>query len=434
MTMLRTAHLRLYERNGGFIVFNPSIPNWIYTNAVGAILLRLVAAGYTADEATGIAVENGVTRESCDTFFAEAASQNLFYDFPKSEKWSEAYAKTRKLSSIYLHLTNKCNLSCSYCYRNSSPRIEIKRFGDEFNRFLDQCVPILSDNPVLTFSGGEPMIHPDFMSVAQHAVELGFSNNLLTNGMFITEENVAAVAKLFSYIKISLDGANEATHSATRGPGNFDVVMRGIRLLASMPGDHGIEVQMTLTAENAAQGAALKAQLPDRVGTRFTPLMPMGRGLQEGNYLDSDDFIAVSRANARDAEIEAGSLQPGQRTFGCYAGEAHISIADNGSVYPCHLFHRSEFRMGNIFVDPIEDIFFGEKMSQFGESMDVENNNLRCSSCDFRYMCGGGCKANALHKFGDYRKSDSYCSFIRQSNLDRMFAGHPDERARLVTG
>ena|ERR1700722_7664019 len=425
MSTIKTGHLRVYHRDGRFIVFNPTIPSWIYTNTTGTVLLKLLSYTKTVGDAMSIAIDNGLDRDSCRRFFEEAASQQLFIEGLKSERWSEAHAFGRKLGSIYLHLTNSCNLSCAYCYRNSSPKIEIKRFGAEFTGFLDQCTPILSDRPVLTFTGGEPMIHPDFFLVAQHAQSLNFKNLLLTNGLSITEDNAAEIGRLFSYVKISLDGATEGTHAKTRGAGNFDAVLRSIWLLASLGGTLEIEVQMTLTFDNIAECEELRSILPKSVRTKFTPMMPMGRGLQADSYLESAEFLAVKdRVTPKDRR-GGGSLQSGKRSFGCYAGEAHISVSDTGDIYPCHLFHNSKFRMGNIFIDSIEKIFYSQRMIDFGRSMDVESNNERCSSCDFRYLCGGGCKANPLHKYGDYRRSDTYCAFIRKTSLERMFEGYP---------
>jgi radical SAM protein with 4Fe4S-binding SPASM domain len=419
------SHLRVYNRAEKFIFFNPTIPSWVYSNSTGAIILKIASQGFAVDQVIRVAADNGVSPAAAEQFFETCFSARLFEIGEKSARWKNGTRPMRRIQSIYLHLTNKCNLSCSYCYRNSSPRISISRFGDEFNGFLDASRELCEPNTKLTFSGGEPMIHPDFWSVAEHAKAIGFTNYLLTNGTFVTAVNAPMLADLFKYIKISLDGASEATHAKTRGEGNFDAVINAIHLLSQYSDAVDIEVQMTVNSDNAEDVTKLKSMLPDGSRIKYTPHMGIGRGLQadSNERLTNEAFHSISRQTEPQEERTATRLKSGQRTLGCYAGDAHISVADNGDVYPCHLFHQNAFKMGNIFVDTIADIFHSTKMTDFAASMDVENNNARCSSCDFRYLCGGGCKANALHEYRDYRKSDTYCGFIRNTLLDDLFAG-----------
>ena len=427
MVGVPVSHLRIYSREERYIVYNPTVPSWVHTNVTGALLVKLLSLLGSVAESINAAARNGIDKDSSQDFFSKMHNARMFEVADKSMRWTEQYKKNRQLSSVYLHLTNTCNLSCSYCYRNSSPKVATKYFGDAFNSFLSECAPILSKSPKITFSGGEPLMHPDFRSVVEHAGSLGFSCQLLTNGMLIDDEFASWLVDRFAYIKISLDGATEQTHAKTRGVGSFSSALRGLERLAhaksAAESKVVLQAQVTMNTTNMAEAKHLRAQLPSGVSIRVTPLMPMGRGVTEGEYLSSDEFYEVS------SDLSGGmtetSLINGQRTFGCYAGEAHISVSDSGDVYPCHLFHKSTFRMGNIFRNDVSDIFYGEKMTEFASSMDVEVNNSRCSSCDFRYLCGGGCKANPLHAKGNYRSSDTYCGFIRKSLVDELFASAP---------
>jgi len=158
------SHLRVYNRAEKFIIFNPTIPSWVYSNATGAIILKIASVGYPIGQVIEIAADNGINRISAEQFFKKCFSAKLFELREKSGRWKDgSRAINRRLESINLHLTDHCNLSCSYCYRNSSPRVQIKKFGDEFNTFLDDCRDIRGETPSITFTGGEPMTHPDFL-------------------------------------------------------------------------------------------------------------------------------------------------------------------------------------------------------------------------------------------------------------------------------
>lgn len=424
-------NLRVYQRDGKFIIYNPTVPSWIYTNAGGALLFKILSNTLSIAKSVDIAVAGGMNRSKCEDIFHSAQANNILSIVQKSNRWDDIDGwSARKIKSIYVHLTNKCNLSCSYCYRNSSPKITIKKFGDEFIEALANARDFIHDDAGFTFSGGEPLIHPDLFNVAKYSFECGYDNSLLTNGILIDEHNAPLIIRYFTYVKISLDGASEGMHAKTRGTGNFHAVIEGINRLVGADDKENleIEVQMTLTKENIDQVDKLNEILPDRVLTKFTPLLPMGRGKIDHPEaaINNSDFIEVSEKVTSFDENGVGRLENGQRTHGCYAGDAHISISDVGDVYPCHHFHKNKFKMGNIFVEDFKEIVFGDAAYAFGKSMDVENNNERCAGCDFRYLCGGGCKANPLHSIGRYNASDTYCSYLRHSMLDDLFASFPD--------
>jgi radical SAM protein with 4Fe4S-binding SPASM domain len=133
----------------------------------------------------------------------------------------------------------------------------------------------------------------------------------------------------------------------------------------------------------------------------------MGRGNQvpDYNYIDNDAFSGLHRGLARVSEGRlASEYVPGYRTRRCHAGAFNMSIADTGDVYPCHLFHQASFKLGNIFTDTFDDIFDGKRNREYVASMDVEANNSICAACEVRFLCGGGCKANALHSSGDHHR------------------------------
>ncbi len=426
LVISRVSQLRVYNRGNQYILFNPTIPVWVYTNAVGAVLVKLVDGRRSVGEIAFIASENGIDRTTVVDFFDKAYEVDLFDVGEKSGRWhNRGYWKSRKIRSIYLHLTNKCNLSCSYCYRNSSPKISIKRSGEQFVTFFRSAKRLISDDACITFSGGEPMIHPDFFEVVEFTYANGWENNLLTNGTFINENNAQRICDLFKYVKISLDGPDEASHARTRGGGNFEKVLTAISALSKYASNTIVEVQMTLDRENLSDFSSVRSLIPDGVKIKYTPLLPMGRGLMhdQDERITSEEFYSINEQVEQYENRNISRLQIGQRSHGCYAGDVHLSISDNGDVFPCHLFHKSEFSFGNIFSQEVDEIFFDEKPRDFAQSMDVEHNNDRCLDCDFRYLCGGGCKANPLHKLGKHTASDTYCDFLRKTMLDDLFSG-----------
>jgi len=130
-------------------------------------------------------------------------------------------------------ITNECNLACLHCIEESGPG---KAFKDELSReqvfgVIDQ----LMDNevPYLSFSGGEPMLHPHFYEMVERVTARGSQLKIETNGHYLTPEACARLKDLgVKAVQVSLDGASTATFGRMRVRGEFDKTVDGIRNLA----------------------------------------------------------------------------------------------------------------------------------------------------------------------------------------------------------
>jgi len=130
---------------------------------------------------------------------------------------------------VVWNVTRRCNLKCVHCYAHATA------IAPEGELSLDQGLALLDDLkafgvPVVLFSGGEPLMHPDLLTLVEHAVTLGLRAVISTNGTLIDRE-MAGQLKGFglSYVGISLDGV-EATHDRFRGQvGAFAAAMEGVR-------------------------------------------------------------------------------------------------------------------------------------------------------------------------------------------------------------
>jgi len=86
--------------------------------------------------------------------------------------------------------------------------------------------------PYLSFSGGEPMLHPHFFEMVERVTSRGSQLKIETNGHYLTPENCERLAKLeVKAVQVSLDGASSATFGKMRVRGEFDKTVEGIRNL-----------------------------------------------------------------------------------------------------------------------------------------------------------------------------------------------------------
>lgn len=141
-------------------------------------------------------------------------------------------------------ITNECNLACLHCIEESGPG---KAFKDElsveeFRGVLDQFIKL--EVPYVSFSGGEPMVHPHFFEMAEYFCASGGQLKVETNGHYLTPENCRRLAAIgVKAVQVSIDGGSKETFNRMRVLGQFDVVTQGTRNLR----DAGVPVEVNFS-------------------------------------------------------------------------------------------------------------------------------------------------------------------------------------------
>jgi MoaA/NifB/PqqE/SkfB family radical SAM enzyme len=146
-------------------------------------------------------------------------------------------------------ITNECNLACLHCIEESGPG---KAFKDELDReqilaIIDQMTEL--EVPYVSFSGGEPMVHPHFFAMVERFCAGEGQLKIETNGHYLTPENCARMRELgVKAVQVSLDGASRETFNRMRVRGEFNTAVEGTRNLhqAGVP----IEVNFSPTRFN----------------------------------------------------------------------------------------------------------------------------------------------------------------------------------------
>jgi MoaA/NifB/PqqE/SkfB family radical SAM enzyme len=129
-------------------------------------------------------------------------------------------------------ITNECNLACLHCIEESGPG---KAFKDELTtaealNVVDQLVA--AEVPYVSFSGGEPMVRPDFWQMVERITKGGVGLKVETNGHYLTPENCRRFKDLgVKAVQVSIDGASPASFNKMRVHGRFETALDGIREL-----------------------------------------------------------------------------------------------------------------------------------------------------------------------------------------------------------
>ncbi len=102
-----------------------------------------------------------------------------------------------------INVTWKCNLTCGYCteYDNTKGNVA---FADVVSR-IDKCkeLGVLHTDLI----GGEPLLHPDIVSLMRHVCEQGMTTGMTTNGFLLTQDKLDELIDAgMGRIQISVDG------------------------------------------------------------------------------------------------------------------------------------------------------------------------------------------------------------------------------------
>jgi pyruvate-formate lyase-activating enzyme len=118
---------------------------------------------------------------------------------------------------VHVHPTRACNLSCAHCYSSSSPDIrsalDVALLNDALHGLREEGFEVLS------LSGGEPLVYRDLGRLVRAAAECGYRVHLVTNGLLLTKQRLAALRDHVHLVAVSFDGA-ERVHNQVRGRAN----------------------------------------------------------------------------------------------------------------------------------------------------------------------------------------------------------------------
>lgn len=258
--------------------------------------------------------------------------------------------------ATHLELTYACNWRCVFCY---NPRHADLRgmSGAEWIRVLDDLRAL--GTLYVSLTGGEPLTHPDFLSIARAVRERGFALRVLTNGTLVTEAMADDLAALDPMgIEMSLHGALAATHDRATGiPGSFAGVLAAVERLQArrVP----ILLKTPLTALNENELDAIIELVDERGVPHLLDATITPRD-------DGDPGPLRYRASAAGRErmyrrvAERGNLPGVEREEGgvnCGLGRITLAIDPEGNVYPCLQWKKTS--LGNVRVHPLRELWHG---------------------------------------------------------------------------
>ena len=343
---------------------------------------------------------------------------------------------------VVWNVTRRCNLKCVHCYAQARD----EEFSGELSTregktALDDLAAFGS--PVVLFSGGEPLVRPDLLELAEYAVGKGMRAVISTNGTLIDSKTAGLLKKVgLSYVGISLDGMEEVNDRFRGVKGAFRRAMDGIMACQ----DAGIKVglRFTMNRLNAREipGIFDLLEKHDIPRVCFYHLVYAGRGSElmkedlsheetreavdliidrtadlhgrgkpkevltvdnhaDGPYL----YLRMLRENSpRAAEV----LELLQMNEGNNSGRGIGCISWDGSVHADQFWRHYSF--GNVRERKFSEIWTDLSNPLMKQLKDKKLYvKGRCAECRWLSICGGNFRVRAEAATGDLWSCDPAC-------------------------
>jgi MoaA/NifB/PqqE/SkfB family radical SAM enzyme len=208
---------------------------------------------------------------------------------------------------LSVELANICNLHCSYCFRADdnlySPHAEFFSV-DLLKRVIGEARTAANITRV-SFTGGEPTLHPAFAETLQAIGEAGLTVSFVTNGWHFDRIWPALQANraFITHVAFSLDGITRETHDRWRGQGSFDRLVRAFSrcYIAKLP--FGIKIVLRRDLVDQLEQIAIFAA---RLGARslhFVHVMPTSGAVADDSALSLEEQRLVQQEIAILARI-----------------------------------------------------------------------------------------------------------------------------------
>ena len=273
-----------------------------------------------------------------------------------------------RFTKIYIEITNKCNLNCSFCSKDN--RVLKEMTLNEFEIILKKIKDYTKT--IYLHVKGEPLLHSKLENILILTNKYNLNVRITTNGTFLKEK--IEILKKFNNIK----QINISLHSENNKKNYFNDVFDTCNTLSNkIPivyriwtlNNYTLDKLSTIIVDKIINYYKLDSNFKQKV------LYDNNIKIKDNIYLDKDnEFTWPDNKNSND-NINGT----------CLGTRNHIGILVDGTVIPCCLDSKGILNLGNIYKNNLDEIINSSLFKEINEGF--KNNKLSynlCRNCIFR--------------------------------------------------
>ena len=271
----------------------------------------------------------------------------------------------KKYKKIYVEITNRCNLSCSFCSKVEKPlrNMTIEEFKCVIEKIKDYT------DTIYLHVKGEPLVHPNLIEFLNVAEEHNIKVNLTTNGTLFPN----LVDKLKECK--SLKKINFSLHSENNKENYLEDIFKNVEKLQE------VTVVYRLWTLNNGELDEKSTQTVNKIVSYYKLSTEIVDKIKNENNVKIKDRIFVDKDN----EFEWPSITNHNSCGFCYALKTHIAILVDGTVVPCCLDSNGLVDLGNIYNESLENIINSNRYQTLKKSFqDRKPSEDLCKSCTYK--------------------------------------------------
>ncbi len=316
----------------------------------------------------------------------------------------------KRIESISFEMTNRCNLFCSYCIRNSggSNNVDLDKWN--YYKAIDDIVE--SQCPIeVVLTGGEFTIRDDWHEIISVTNRKGVDPAIITNATLFKEDDFSFLSDCnIRFLQVSIDGLNNNANSLRKNS-DLNIIIKNLDNISKYTFANKVVMRATITTLNRNNLSEYIKFACDRgFSVRFGLLTYQGRAAQ--NYSASDVGLSASELLSTVNELENLKKQYSNTsietpTFGAFGGcpmiqdkqPFQLSVSAHGNIYPCYELMIKGLEIGNIKDDNLTLSMQTKKAIDILGFLTIRAElmkNKECASCPGVNVCRGGCAANGL--------------------------------------
>jgi radical SAM protein with 4Fe4S-binding SPASM domain len=315
-----------------------------------------------------------------------------------SERSHSGGSKPDTTIALGLGLTNECNLSCSFCYRDPA---RTDRLSLEQVKSVMECLPVRSVN----LGTGENGMHPEFKTILAYLRTQPVTLTITSNGHSVAVLHDDEL-RAFHDIEFSLDYPTRAEQDAQRGTGNWELIHQQAERCVRL----GVPVTIIAVMMKANY---LRLAEVARVAKQFdAPLrVNVYQAVRSDFYaLSYEEYWEGFRSLFAETDVIAIG-EPLVRAMACLpplrggCGVSTVRVTPRATTQPCVYWPGAGEPLSDLISMGL-DILDSAPFNQARTLPDA------CQPCEFRDSCHGGC-AGRRSLQGALLQPDCYCPIIR---------------------